>query len=101
MALGVWQMTNPDAIDFPSGGISSESLIQQKKKSFQRRQTVLRNLSNKEQAKRKLPLRSRKLARADLAEEKFRNGLLRFASDFPKFCNGFNVKTEKGKELLV
>ncbi|KAL2454560.1 L-aspartate oxidase [Abeliophyllum distichum] len=41
------------------------------------------------------------LARADLAEEKFRNGLLRFAADFPKFCNGLNVKTEKGKELLV
>ncbi|KAL2557928.1 Homeodomain-like transcriptional regulator [Forsythia ovata] len=59
--MTVWQTTNPDAIDFPSGGISSESLIQQKKKSFQRRQTVLRKLSNKEQAKRKLPLRSRKV----------------------------------------
>ncbi|CAI9768373.1 unnamed protein product [Fraxinus pennsylvanica] len=56
--MTVWQMTNPDARGLSSDGISSESLIQQKTK---KQQTVLRKLSNKEQAKRKLPLRSRKV----------------------------------------
>ncbi|XP_022890929.1 homeobox-DDT domain protein RLT3-like [Olea europaea var. sylvestris] len=59
--MRVWQMTNTGGREFPSYGISRESLIQQKKNSYQQRQNILRKLSNKEQAKRKLPLRNRKV----------------------------------------
>ncbi|CAA2978638.1 Hypothetical predicted protein [Olea europaea subsp. europaea] len=59
--MRVWQMTNAEGREFPSYGISRESLIQQKKNSYQQRQNILRKLSNKEQAKRKLPLRNRKV----------------------------------------
>ncbi|KAK6156217.1 hypothetical protein DH2020_010465 [Rehmannia glutinosa] len=53
--------TNPDASDFPYVAYCSESTIQKKKKRVQPRESIMRKLANKEQAKRKTSLKSRKV----------------------------------------
>ncbi|KAI3458724.1 hypothetical protein Pfo_015387 [Paulownia fortunei] len=59
--MTVWRGTNPDARDFPYVAYCSESAIQKKKRRVQLRESVLRKLTNREQAKRKTSLRSRKV----------------------------------------
>ncbi|KZV55249.1 hypothetical protein F511_06726 [Dorcoceras hygrometricum] len=59
--MTVWRVTNPNATDFPYDVDLNESTIQKKKKRLQRQQDIVRKLANKEQARRKTSVRSRKV----------------------------------------
>ncbi|KAL0401362.1 UNVERIFIED_CONTAM: Homeobox-DDT domain protein RLT3 [Sesamum latifolium] len=59
--MAVWRGTNPVARDFAYGANSSEIAIQKKKNRVQPRESIARRLANKEQARRKTSVRSRKV----------------------------------------
>lgn len=59
--MTVWRVTNPKATNFPHCVNFSESIVQKKKNRLQRQQAIVRKLANKEQARKKTSLRSRKV----------------------------------------
>ncbi|KAK4431168.1 Homeobox-DDT domain protein RLT3 [Sesamum alatum] len=68
--MTVWQGANPAATDFAYGANSSENTIEKKKNRVQPRESIARRLANKEQARRKASVRSRKVLRQKLQKQK-------------------------------
>ncbi|XP_011077227.1 homeobox-DDT domain protein RLT3 isoform X2 [Sesamum indicum] len=68
--MTVWQGTNHVARDFAYGANSSELAIQKKKNRVQPRESLARRLANKEQARRKTAVGSRKVERQKLQKQK-------------------------------